>query len=155
MSNAVFYRSALARELTPEVRALIQSLFSRAEQIDSRAEELPAQFLANRARREGKPPALTKSAKRTIRSFERDSRKAAEELPALVASVPTEALLLRSALESERTALSLDQAVYTGGHQEDEALARPLLELRAENIAELEAFLVGSRTQSEKPGRGP
>jgi hypothetical protein len=154
MSNAVFYRSALARELTPEVRALIQSLFSRAEQIDSRAEELPAQFLANRARREGKPPALTKSAKRTIRSFERDSRKAAEELPALVASVPTEALL-RSALESERTALSLDQAVYTGGHQEDEALARPLLELRAENIAELEAFLVGSRTQSEKPGRGP
>jgi hypothetical protein len=154
MSNAVFYRSALARELTPEVRALIQSLFSRAEQIDSRAEELPAQFLANRARREGKPPALTKSAKRTIRSFERDSRKAAEELPALVASVPTEALL-RSALESERTALSLDQAVYIGGHQEDEALARPLLELRAENIAELEAFLVGSRTQSEKPGRGP
>jgi hypothetical protein len=154
MSNAVFYRSALARELTPEVRALIQSLFSRAEQIDSRAEELPAQFLANRARREGKPPALTKSAKRTIRSFERDSRKAAEELPALVASVPTEALL-RSALESERTALSLDQAVYIGGHQEDEALARPLLELRAENIPELEAFLVGSRTQSEKPGRGP
>jgi phytoene dehydrogenase-like protein len=153
MSNAVFYRSALARELTPEVRALIQSLFSRAEQIDSRAEELPAQFLANRARREGKPPALTKSAKRTIRSFERDSRKAAEELPALVASVPTEALL-RSALESERTALSLDQAVYTGGHQEDEALARPLLELKAENIAELEAFLSRSKTQSEKTGSG-
>ena len=94
MSNALFYRSALARELTPEVRALIQSLFSRAEQIDSRggtAGSIPGES----RRREGKPPALTKSAKRTIRSFERDSRKAAEELPALVASVPTEALLRR------------------------------------------------------------
>lgn len=39
MSNAVFYRSALARELTPEVRALFQSLFSRAEKIDTLAEE--------------------------------------------------------------------------------------------------------------------
>jgi hypothetical protein len=148
VSNAVFYRSALAREITPEMRALFQSCFSRAEQIDEIGEALPAQFAANRARREGKPSALTKSARRTIRSFAKDSEKAAAELPALVAALPNAALLVRTALESERTALLLDQAVYIGGHGEDEELARPLLELRAKNIAELEAFLSASRNSA-------
>ena len=69
MSNAIFYRSALSRELSPEVHALFQSLFSRAEQIDALAEALPARILANRTKREGKPTAPTRSAKRTIRSF--------------------------------------------------------------------------------------
>ncbi len=137
MSNALFYRSALARDVTPEGRALFQSLLSRAEQIDALAEALPAQILANKTRREGKPAALTKLAKKTIKSFAKDSRKAATELPALVASLPSESLLIRTALESERTTLSLDQAVYTGGHPEDQVLAQPLLELRAQNIADL------------------
>jgi hypothetical protein len=64
MNNAIFYRSALARDLTPEGRALCQSLLSRAEQIDALAEALPAQILANKTRREGKPAALTKPAKK-------------------------------------------------------------------------------------------
>jgi hypothetical protein len=41
--------------------------------------------------------------------------------------------------------MSLDQAVYTAGHPEDQALAQPLLELRAQNIADLEAFLSRSK----------
>jgi hypothetical protein len=59
------------------VRALFQSLFSRAEKIDALAKALPAQILANRTKREASPAALTKSAKRTVRSFEKDSTKAA------------------------------------------------------------------------------
>jgi hypothetical protein len=141
MSNAIFYRSALARDLTPEGRALFQSLLSRTEQIDALAEGLPAQILANKTRRDGKPAALTKPAKKTIKSFAKDSRKAAAELPAMVASLHTESLLIRTALETERTTLSLDQAVSTGGYPEDQAIAQPLLELRAQNIADLEAFL--------------
>jgi hypothetical protein len=145
MSNAIFYRSALARDLTREGRALCQSLLSRAEQIDALAEALPAQILANKTRREGKPAALTKPAKKTIKSFANDSRKAAADLPALIASLPTESLLIRTALETERTTLSIDQAVFTTGHPEDQALAHPLLELRAQNIADLEAFLSRSK----------
>ena len=145
MSNPVFYRSSLARDLTPEGRVLFQSLLARAEQIDALVQALPDQILANRTRREGKSPFLTRSAKKTVRSFARDSRNASKELPALIASLPSEALLVRTALETERTTLSLDQAVYTGGHPEDDALARPVLELRAQNIAELEAFLSESK----------
>jgi hypothetical protein len=150
MSNAVFYRSALARDFTPEGQALFQSLLACAEQIDSLAEALQAQFLANRTRREGKPAALTRSAKKTINSFAKDSRNAAKELPAMIASLPSESLLIRGALETERTTLSLDRAVYTGGHPEDAALAQPLLELRAQNIAELEAFLARPMPESAK-----
>ena len=147
MSNAVFYRSGLARDLTPLGRALLLSLQVRAEQIDALVEAMPAQILANRTRREGKPAALSRSAKRTIKSFAKDSRNASEELATLVAKLPSESQLIRTALEIERTTLSLDQAVYTGGHPEDEALARPLLELRAQNIADLETFLSRSKRQ--------
>jgi hypothetical protein len=63
----------------------------------------------------------------------------------LIASLPTESLLIRTALETERTTLSIDQAVFTTGHPEDQALAHPLLELRAQNIADLEAFLSRSK----------
>ncbi len=100
MSNPIFYRSALARDLTPEGRALFQSLLVRTEQIDALAEPLPAQFLANRTRREGKPAALTTSARKTIKSFAKDSRIAAKELPAMIASLPSESLLIRAALEN-------------------------------------------------------
>ncbi len=148
MSNAVFYRSVLARDLTPEGRVLFQALIARAEQIDALVEALPAQFLANRTRREGKPAALSRSAKKTTKSFEEDSHIAAKELPAMIAKLPSESLLIRAALETERTSLSLDQAVYNGGHPEDEALARPLLELRALNIGELEAFLARPMLQA-------
>ena len=72
----------------------------------------------------------------------------------MVASIRSETLLVRTALESERSTLSMDQAVYTAGHPEDVALARPMLELRAANIAELEAFLSGAKPQAAEPSRG-
>jgi hypothetical protein len=143
MSSSTFYRSAMERDLSPEVRRLMLSLLARAERIDALAESLPAKHLANRARREGKPVVLSKSAKRTIRSFEQDSRLAAAELPALVAGLRSELALVRAALGNERTALSMEQALFSVGHPEDVALSRPLLEMIAENIAELEAFLSG------------
>jgi hypothetical protein len=146
VSNAVIYRSALARELTPEVTVLFEWLLARATEIDALADTLPDQLLANRARREGNSPALTKSAKKAIRSFTKDSQKAASELPALVAALPTEALLVRTALECERTALSTDEALYSGGHHEDELLTRPLFELRSQTIAALEAFVSGPKS---------
>jgi hypothetical protein len=143
MSSAIFYRAALDRDLSPEVRRLMQSLLARAERIDALAESRPAELLANRARREGKPVVLGSSAKRTIRSFERDSRRAAPELPALVAGLRSEHDLVSAALGSERRALSMEQAVFSVGHPEDVAISRPLLEMIAENIAELEGFLSG------------
>lgn len=146
MSTTVFYRSALTRELTPRAHALFQSLFSRIEKIDAFADALPAQILANRSRREGKPITLSAAAKRTIRSFAKDSEQFAAELPALIAGIRGEPKLVRTALDFERTALSLDKTVYSSGHPEDAALARPMLDLRAENIAELEAFLAGETT---------
>jgi hypothetical protein len=147
MSDGLFYRLALARDLTPGVKSLFQSLLARAERLDGMQAALPDQILANRSRREARPVTLSKSAQRAIRLSEKDAREAAEEMPALVSGLP-ETLLVRSALESERAALSLDQIFATSGHPEDQALARPLVELRAENIAELEAFLAGSRTQA-------
>jgi hypothetical protein len=145
MSNAIFYRSALTRPLSPPERRLIESLLSRAERIESLAALLPDQIGANRERREGGPVVLSKSEKRTIRSFERDAQKAAAEMPSIVAGIPSVIALLRTALAAEGNALQLDRVVYTGGHPEDESLARPLLELRQANIAELEQFLSKSR----------
>ena len=153
MSNTVFYRSALTRELTPRAQALFQSLFSRTEQIDALADALPAQILANRTRREGKPVTLSAAAKRTIRSVTKDSEKFAAELPALIAGIRSEAKLVRTALDFERTAHSLDQTVYTSGHPEDAVLARPMLDMRAENIAELEAFLSSELAPAANPER--
>ncbi len=141
MSNAVFYRSGLARDLTPEVKALFESLLARAERIDAMSRTLPDQIRANRRRREGKPDARRRSAKKSVHSFEEDSQEAAARLPSLIAGLRSEALLVRTALQCERTALEMDRAVYIGGHPEDDALGRPLLGLRAEDIAELEAFV--------------
>ena len=152
MSNAAFYRCALAGDLSAGVRALFESLLSRAARIDGLARSLPDQIRANRERREGGPVSLSKAERRTIRSFEADAERAAAELPSLVASLRPESLLVRTALESERTALRMDRAVHAGGHPEDEALARPLLELRAANIADLEAFGSGRAQQEVTPG---
>jgi hypothetical protein len=144
MGNAIFYRSALTRPLNAHERRLIESLLSRAERIGVLAAALPDRIRANRERREGAPVVPSKSEKRTIRSFERDAEKAGAEIPSMVARIPSVVGLLRTALAAERDALQLDQVVYTGGHAEDEALARPLLELRQANISELERFLSDS-----------
>jgi hypothetical protein len=154
VSSDVLYRSASAGDLSPEARALMQSLLARAERIDALAEALPAQILANRARREGKPITLTSSAKRAVRSFAQDSRDAAAQLPALLARLRSEIQVIRIALDIERTDLSMDQAVYSAGYPEDRALARPLLEMRAENIAELEAYLSAATQPRERPEGG-
>jgi hypothetical protein len=141
MSSTVFYSGVLARDLSPEIRTLTQVLLSRSEQVEALAAELPSQIRANRARREGKPQSLPRSAKGTIRSFDRDARDAAAELPALLAGVRSEFQVVRIALECERSELALQESLYSAAHPEDAALARPLLEKRAENIGELEAFL--------------
>lgn len=144
MSSPIFYRSALARSLTPEERRLVESCLLRSEQIEALALSLPEMILANRTRREGREITLTRSQLRTIRSSERGRREAEAEVPNLVATIPSVHLLLRTALKSERDAMRLDEVVFTGGHPEDEALAKPLLDLRSGNIAEIEDFL--SRT---------
>jgi hypothetical protein len=146
LSDAIFYRSALARPLTPEVQKLFESLLSRAEQIEALAHALPDQILANRSRREARPIKLNKSAQRTIRSFEQDSREAAATIPGLVAGMPSETLLVRSALGTEKDALDMDCVIYLGTHPEDGMLAKPLLELRKASIAELEAFVAAGRS---------
>jgi hypothetical protein len=147
MSNPVFYRSALARSLSPDERRLVESCLARSEQIEALARSLPGMISANRARREGREVALTKSQLRTIQSFERDQREAEAEIPKLIATLPSLDLLLGTALASERDAMQLDKAVFTGGHLEDEALAKPLLELRSANIGEIEDFLSRAKLQ--------
>ena len=104
-------------------------------------------ILANRKRREGREVKFTKSQLRTIRSFESDARKAEAELPKLIAVLPSIHLLLKTALESERTAMQLDEAVWKGMHPEDEALTKPLLGMRAANVAEVEGFLSRNKAQ--------
>ncbi len=155
MSHPILYRAALARVLSQEERRLVESCLARSEQVDALARTLPDMILENRRRREGPQVTFTKSQLRTIRSFERDSRKAAAELPQILAAIPSVHLLLVTAIEGERTALRMDMAVHAGGHPEDEALARPLLELRAANIADLEAFGSGRAQQEVTPGGDP
>ena len=68
-----------------------------------------------------------------------------------VSGLRCEVQLVQIALETERTSLSMDQAIYSSMHPEDSAMARPLLEMRAETIAELEAFL----SRATEPGAKP
>jgi hypothetical protein len=144
MSSPVFYRSALCRSLTPDERRLLESCLARSEQMDAVARSLPELILANRTKREGRKVTFTKTQLRAIRSSERDEKEADAEIPKLVAKFPSVRLLLHTALDCERGAMRLDTALSAGGHPDDEVHAKPLLELRSANIAEIEEFLLST-----------
>src|SRR5438132_504320 len=104
MITALFYRCILERPLNPAARVLVKKLLARSQRIDALASSLPEQIMGNRERRTGNPVKLSRVERRTIASFERDSKQAAAELPAMICQIANESELLRTALATERTA---------------------------------------------------
>jgi hypothetical protein len=146
MSNTSLYRHLLTRPLTPEEREFVASCLARSEQLDALSQSLPGQLLASRSRREGREIKLTKSQLGTIRSFERDSAEAEAYLLDAISKVPSIHQVLQQALYGERCDQKGLEVIY-GAVQPDEALlAKPLMDLRATAIAEIEEFLSKSKS---------
>src|SRR5262245_22316753 len=120
MATSSFYDVACRAAKAPEVHALMTELRRLARKGERLQEEFAAQILANRTRREGKPPKISKAARRWQRQAEEGGREADERLAQLVPQLSDEQLL-RQALNGWDMATHLhNPADY---HEDDRAFA--------------------------------
>jgi hypothetical protein len=121
VSTASFYELAGRSAKSAEVRALMADLLTQAQERDRLQEEFTRQVAANRTRREGKPPKLSKAAMEWIRESEADAQKAAAEQAERIARL-SDAALLRLAFSGWDTAVLLfNPASY---HEDDQHFAK-------------------------------
>jgi hypothetical protein len=121
MSNPTFYEVARQTAKAAEVRTLMADLLARARQRERLLAEFTSQILANRARREGKPPKISRAARQWQREAEEDARKAGEGQAERIAKLSDEQLL-RLALSGWDLAIQLhNPADY---HEDDRAFAQ-------------------------------
>jgi hypothetical protein len=120
MSTASFYDVALKTAKSAEVRALLAELLPLARERERLFDEFGKQVLANRTRREGKAPKLSKAAKQWQQESEEAARKAATQQADRIAQLSDDALL-RLALSGWDTAVLLHNP--TSYHDDDRAFA--------------------------------
>jgi hypothetical protein len=120
MASANFYEIACRTAQAAEVRALMTELLELARDRERLLAEFGEQVLANRTRREGKPPKISKAGKQWQREAEADARKAADGQAERIAKLSDEQLL-RQALNGWDTAVQFhNPTVY---HEDDRPFA--------------------------------
>jgi hypothetical protein len=121
VSTASFYVAARKSAQSPEVRTLMADLLKRAQARDRMLAEFADHIVANRTRREGKPPKISKAAKDWMREAEDDARRASAGQAERIAKLSDEALL-RLALSGWDLAVQLHNPA--SHHEDDRAFAR-------------------------------
>jgi len=120
MSTASFYELAIQTAKSPDVRALLAELLPLAGERERLLDQFGRQVLANRTRREGKAPKVSKAARQFRQESEEDALRAAARQAERIVQLSDEALL-RQALSGSDTAVLLhNPTVY---HDDDRPLA--------------------------------
>jgi hypothetical protein len=121
MSSTSFYEVACKSANAPEVRALMTDLLKLARTRDRMEAQFAEQIIANRTRREGKPPTQAKDARQWLREADDDARRASEGMAERVAKLSDEGLL-RVALSGWDLAIQLHNPA--NHHEDDRAFAQ-------------------------------
>jgi hypothetical protein len=121
MASSTFYEVACRTAQAAEVRALMTELLALAREHERLQVEFTAQIVANRTRREGKPPKVSRAAKQWQHEAEADARKAADGQAERIAKLSDEQLL-RQALNGWDTVVQFHHpASY---HEDDRPFAQ-------------------------------
>jgi len=120
MASSSFYDVACRAAKAPEVRALMSELRRLARERERFQAEFALQILANRTRREGKPPKTSKAAQQWQREAQEDPRRAADGQAERIAKLSDEQLVGVALNGWDLAVLTHSPASY---HEDDRAFA--------------------------------
>jgi hypothetical protein len=120
MATTTFYELGVKTAKSADVRALFAELLPLARERERLLDEFGKQVVANRTRREGKAPKLSKAGKQWQQEAEEDARKAAARQAERIPQLSDDALL-RLSLSGWETAVAFHNP--TSYHDDDRAFA--------------------------------
>jgi len=123
MASSSFYEVACRTAKAPELRALMTELRRLARERERLQSEFTGQILANRTRREGKPPKISKAARQWQREAEEGGREAADGQAERIAKLSDEQLVGVALNGWDLAVLTHNPASY---HEDDRAFAERL-----------------------------
>jgi hypothetical protein len=137
MSTSTFYDLAVKTAKAAEVRTFLAELGELAREHERLLNEFTEQVAANRTRREGKPPKLTKAAKEWIAETDADAQRAAGGLAERIAYLSDDALL-RLAFSGWDTAVFLHNPASF--HEDDRAFADRIDRFNRQAVRRVKSF---------------
>jgi hypothetical protein len=145
---------AAKKATSPEIKAMFQNLFVRAQTCAQLQDALLEQIVKNREARSGKLFRYSKPQQKMLVEFDQNAEKALQDQEALVARMD-DASLLANALIGEEHQLLWDNDLYSTMPTEVRELANRILEFRKETILMLKGFIERSPLQEKIRGMLP